>query len=208
VAFFLRGWHDVARKRIIATLTGIAAMNRTRPVFAVLLAASLAAGSAHAQVAAGGNAHAGDAWVDGRLADIGAYAGTYREAFVDEVVRYRRAPRELVNELLARPGWTPGDVYFACSLALQSGRPCRAVADLRQRDPSQEWAAIARELGVAPGTAAYSELKRGIAASYVRWARPLPADAGAEAAGGTTSAAAPPGKAVVGGSKDGPRRKH
>ncbi|HEY4560393.1 MAG TPA: hypothetical protein VIG54_06615, partial [Lysobacter sp.] len=44
----------------------------------------------------------GDAWLDSRLVDIDAYAATYRDAFVDEVARYHRAPRELVQELLAR----------------------------------------------------------------------------------------------------------
>jgi hypothetical protein len=160
-------------------------MTRSRPALArLLLALALATGAAHAQDVP---AHAGDAWVDARLVDIGTYATTYRDAFVDELVRYRRAPRELVGELLARPGWTAGDVYFACSLALQAGRPCRAVADLRQRDPSQDWAAIARDLGLAPGSPGYAELKRGIAASYQRWARPVPADAGTDPAAGKPS---------------------
>jgi hypothetical protein len=150
-------------------------MNRPlrHAIAAVLLAVAI--GSAAAQQAAA--PHAGDAWVDARLLDIGTYAATYRDAFIDELVRYRRAPRELVTELLARPGWTPGDVYFACSLALQTGRPCRSVADLRQRDPARDWATLARDLGVAPGTAAYRELKRGIVASYGRWARPVAVDA-------------------------------
>ncbi|HZX80741.1 MAG TPA: hypothetical protein VFE72_07315 [Lysobacter sp.] len=119
----------------------------------------------------------GDAWVDARLADIDAYAATYRDAFVDEMARYHRAPRELVQELLARPGWTPGDVYLACSLAQQAGRPCRAVADLRAREPAPDWAVLARELAVAPGSPGFHALKRGIVATYERWARPIRVDA-------------------------------
>ncbi|WP_133478578.1 hypothetical protein [Cognatilysobacter segetis] len=140
----------------------------------LLLAAVLAAsGAAHAQDAT----HSGDAWVDGRMADIGTYATTYRDAFVDELVRYHRAPRELVVELLARPGWTPGDAYLACSLAMQAGRPCRDIVALREREPSRDWAAIADELGLAPGTPGYLALKRGIVAAYDRWARPVAVDA-------------------------------
>jgi hypothetical protein len=164
------------------------AMNRPRHVLArLLLAAAFAAGTAHAQEPA---VHAGDAWLDARLIDIGTYAATYHDAFVDEVVRYRRAPRDLVEELLARPGWTPGDVYFACSLALQAGRPCRAVADLRQAGPSRDWGSIARDLGVAPGTAGYVELKRGIVASYQHWARPVPADVESRAGKGSPASTA------------------
>jgi hypothetical protein len=163
-------------------------MNRSRHALAcLLLAAASAAGTAHAQQPA---LHSGDAWIDARLADIGTYAATYHDAFVDEVVRYRRAPRELVEELLARPGWTPGDVYFACSLALQTGRPCRAVADLRQAGPSPDWASIARDLGVTPGSSGYVELRRGIVASYQHWARPVPADAEPRAGKGGPAASA------------------
>ncbi|GAB6195911.1 hypothetical protein [Lysobacter xanthus] len=153
-------------------------MNRLallRPfALAGLLAASVAV---HAQdPAVPSTPHTGDAWVDGRLADIATYATTYRDAFVDEVVRYRRAPRELVVELLARPGWTPGDVYFACSLAMQSGRPCRSVADARG-GAARDWSALATEFGLAPGSPGFHALKRGIMGSYERWARPVAVDA-------------------------------
>lgn len=126
--------------------------------------------------AARGALRTGDAWVDARLADIGTYAATYRDAFVDEVARYGRAPRELVAGLLARPGWTPGDVYFACDLALQAGRPCREVVDLRGAEPARDWASIATALGVTPGTPGFHALKRAIVASYDRWARPVAVD--------------------------------
>ena len=152
-------------------------MNRPcRPALACLvLAATLAAGRVQAQ---GGPApsRSGDAWVDARLLDIGSYAATYRDAFVDELVRYHRAPRDLVLELMARPGWTPGDVYLACSLAMQAGRPCRDVAELRQRDGSADWARVAEALGLEPGTPAFLPVKRGIVAAYDRWARPVAVD--------------------------------
>ncbi|HEY4582786.1 MAG TPA: hypothetical protein VIG88_07980 [Lysobacter sp.] len=119
----------------------------------------------------------GDAWVDARLADIDSYAATYRDAFVDEMARYHRAPRELVRDLLARPGWTPGDVYFACGLARHAGRPCRAAADLKSSDPVPDRAALARELGVAPGSPGFHAFKHGIVATYARWARPIRVDA-------------------------------
>ena len=149
-------------------------MKRSRRSVAVLLALLLASGL-HAQ-SAPPTAHTGDAWVDARLADIGTYAATYHDAFVDEVARYGRAPRELVEALLARPGWTPGDVYFACTLAQQAGRPCREAVDARGADPARDWAAVAATLGVAPGSPAFHALKRAVVASYDRWARPVSVD--------------------------------
>ncbi|MGY4514909.1 hypothetical protein [Lysobacter sp. HA18] len=143
----------------------------------LLIAGLLASGGAFAQAASAGDRHTGDAWIDARLVDIDSYAATYHDAFVDEMARYHRAPRELVQELLARPGWTPGDVYYACSLAQQSGQPCRSVADLRAKDPPPGWDALAKQLGLTSGSPGLHALKRDIVATYDRWARPVRMDA-------------------------------
>ena len=99
----------------------------------------------------------------------------HREAFIDELVRYHGAPRALAAELLAREdAWSAGDLYFACALGQVSGRPCRTVVTLRERAPAQPWSEIAGQVGAAPGTAPFQRLRTEIAASYRRWARPLP----------------------------------
>ena len=155
-------------------------MKRALPLSRLLLAALLIAAPSAVPAQAPASPAAvrtGDAWTDARLVDINAYGTTYRDAFVDEVVRYQRAPRDLVQALLARPGWTPGDVYLACGLGLQAGRPCRAVAEAYTQDPSRGWAAVANDLGIRPGTPAFHAFKRALVASYDRWARPLVLDA-------------------------------
>ncbi|GAB2510471.1 hypothetical protein [Lysobacter humi (ex Lee et al. 2017)] len=119
----------------------------------------------------------GDAWIDARLDDINDYGRAYRDPFIDELVRYHRAPRELVLELLGRRGWSPGDVYFACALAMQAGRPCRAVAEDYERDRTAGWGALAQRLGIAPGSPQFHALKKGFVPTYDRWARPLRIDA-------------------------------
>ncbi|GAB1596715.1 hypothetical protein [Lysobacter claricitrinus] len=151
-------------------------MTRLR-IAALLIACVAIPGTAFGQAAAAPARHTGDAWVDARLADIDAYAATYRDAFVDEMTRYHRAPRELVQELLARPGWTPGDVYYACSLAQQAGQPCRSVADRRAKDPAPAWDTVSGDVGVVPGSPGFHALKRDIVATYDRWARPIRVDA-------------------------------
>ena len=123
----------------------------------------------------------GNAWIDARLPDMDAYAARYREAFIDEIVRYHEAPRALVEEALADESMTPGDVYFACSLAQASGRPCRAVLEAWRSDAAGGWQGVAERLGVAPAAAIYRRIRGDIAESYVRWARPL--DAGASPGG-------------------------
>ena len=118
----------------------------------------------------------GDEWVDEHLAGINDYGHRYREAFVDEIVRYHDAPRELVSGLLVERRWAPGDVYFACAMAQVIGRPCRYVADAWARDHGQGWGDVAKGLGVEPDSEAFQRLKRGFVHSYDRWNRPLELD--------------------------------
>ncbi|MFZ5635890.1 MAG: hypothetical protein ACOY82_04820 [Pseudomonadota bacterium] len=148
-----------------------------RLLAASLLALGLAAGQAQAQdFTFGWNPRSGDVWVDVWLGDMNRYGSRYRDPFVDELVRYHGAPRDLVVELLARR-WAPGDIYFACALARLAGRPCRYVVDLWERDHGQGWGAMAKRLGIKPGSAQFHQLKRGMVPTYDRWGRPIELDA-------------------------------
>lgn len=141
-----------------------------------VLALGLAAGSVRAQdFTFGWNPRSGDVWVDAWLGDMNRYGNRYRDPFVDELVRYHGAPRDLVVDLLARR-WAPGDIYFACALAKLAGRPCRYVVDLWERDHAQGWGAMAKRLGIKPGSAQFHQLKRGMVPSYDRWGRPIELD--------------------------------
>jgi hypothetical protein len=142
-----------------------------------LLAVALAAGTAQAQdFSIGWNPRSGDVWVDTWLNDMNRSGGRYRDPFVDELVRHHSAPRELVIDLLTRRRWAPGDVYFACALARQIGRPCRYVVDIWERDHGQGWGAIAKRMGIKPGSPEFHRLKRGMVPSYDRWGRPITLD--------------------------------
>lgn len=140
----------------------------------------LACGIASAQDAAQGETPraraTGDAWVDAALDDIDDYAARYPDAFADELVRYQGAPRALPDEALAT-GATPGDLYFACAMAQALGRPCRELLDARRGDASAGWAEIARQVDGKQARDALARVKRGIVASYDRWARPIELDA-------------------------------
>jgi hypothetical protein len=142
-----------------------------------VLALGLAAGSAQAQdFTFGWNPRSGDVWMDVWLGDMNRYGSRYRDPFVDELVRYHAAPRDLVVDLLARR-WAPGDIYFACALARLAGRPCRYVVELWERDHAKGWGAMAKRLGIKPGSPQFHQLKRGMVPSYDRWGRPIELDA-------------------------------
>lgn len=116
----------------------------------------------------------GDAVVDARLADINVYAQRFPEAFLDELVRYFDAPRPLLEDLLGK-GRAPGDLYYACALARVTGRPCRGMLQAWQAGGDTGWEKVAHRFGVEPGDARAQRLRAGIAGSYARWGRPLPA---------------------------------
>lgn len=144
---------------------------------ALAFALAFAAGTAHAQTFTfGWNPRSGDTWVDVWLGDMNRYGSRYRDPFIDELVRYHGAPRDLIEDLLRRR-WAPGDIYFACALARLAGRPCRYVVDMWERDHGQGWGAIAKRLGIKPGSAEFHRLKRGLVPTYDRWGRPIELDA-------------------------------
>lgn len=118
----------------------------------------------------------GDAWLDTWLADVNTYAGRYRGAFVDELVRYQGAPRVFAVELLDA-GAQPGDVYLACATAHALGRTCREVVGEWRRDPAAGWEGVLERLEAGHGTEAFARVRRGLVSSYDRWARPIRLDA-------------------------------
>ncbi|WP_119717151.1 hypothetical protein [Cognatilysobacter tabacisoli] len=152
---------------------------RTRLLAIALgLAAATGAGSVAAQdYVFGWNPRSGDVWVDNTLGDMNRYGSRYRDPFVDELVRYHGAPRDLVTDLLNTRRWAPGDVYYACALASALGRPCRYVADYWERNHGKGWGVVAQELGIKPGSAEFHRLKRGFVPTYDRWSRPITLDA-------------------------------
>ncbi|QDH71130.1 hypothetical protein [Marilutibacter alkalisoli] len=151
-----------------------------RFAFTAMLAAGLAMlpGIAAAQdFTFGWNPRSGDVWVDNWLDDMNRYGSRYREPFVDEMVRYHGAPRDLVSELLGTRRWAPGDVYMACTIASIIGRPCRYVADIWERDHGRGWGVVAKDLGIKPGSPEFHRLKKGFVPSYDRWGRGITLDA-------------------------------
>ena len=151
--------------------------NATYKGLALAVALAAASGGVAAQdFVFGFNPRSGDVWVDTQLRDMNNYGYRYREPFIDEMVRYHGAPRDLVRDLIVDQRWAPGDVYYACSIASIIGRPCRYVVDEWQRDHGQGWGVMAQRLGIKPGSAEFHRLKKGFVPTYDRWARPITLD--------------------------------
>ena len=151
--------------------------NATYKSLALAVALAAASGGVVAQAFVFGfNPRSGDVWVDTQLRDMNNYGYRDREPFIDEMVRYHGAPRDLVRDLLINERWAPGDIYYACSIASIIGRPCRYVVDQWERDHGQGWGVMAKRMGIKPGSAEFHRLKRGFVPTYDRWARPINLD--------------------------------
>lgn len=160
---------------LVAGLMSLATAGLARPVAegpAAAAAANPAAPADHTAYATG------DAWIDGRLADIDAYAARYPDAFADELERHAGIPQAYTLALLARPGWHGGDAWFACFLGRAVQASCRSVVRERSRAGTDAtWTAVAAGFDARPGSPAYASLRLALADSYRRWDRPLLPDA-------------------------------
>lgn len=136
----------------------------------IALLAVAASGNALAQTdyAIGFHPRSGDAWVDTRLGDFNVYASGNLDGFVDEVVVSYGASRHLVREYVVDRRWPPGDVYYACALAHNSGRPCLDVLRMYEQDHGQGWGVIAKRLGIKPGSAQFHALKADVGMSHAK----------------------------------------
>ena len=164
------------------------------------LAASAGANAMVDDIAVGFSPRTGDAWVDTRLGDINVFARGNTDGFIDDVVVSFGAPRPLVRDLYYDRGWAPGDIYYACALAHQLGRPCLEVADYYDRRRGQGWGVVAKQLGIKPGSAAFHALKGRVGKGHDR----LHGRGGPKAAGGPSGGreAGPPQGRGQGGKPD------
>jgi len=155
-----------------APLLALLLLGAAMPVSAQETGRAQAAGEATPEWSVG----SGDIWLDTWLADVNVYAGRYRGAFVDELVRYQGAPRPFVTELLDA-GARPADLYLACATAQALGRTCREVIAEWRRAPAEGWSGVLERLEAGPGTAPFARVREGLVASFDRWARPIRLDA-------------------------------
>ena len=170
-------------------------MNRLLKTAVLSLGLALSAG-AQAIVddfAIGFSPRTGDTWVDARLGDINVFARGNADGFIDDVVVSYGAPRYLVREYYYDRRWAPGDIYYACALAHQLGRPCLDVLRIYERDHGQGWGVIAKRLGIKPGSAEFHALKGGVGKGHGRMQARGGPKASAGPSRGGRDAGPPPG---------------
>ena len=123
----------------------------------------------------GFNPRTGDAWFDARLGDINVMASGNLDGFIDEIVVSTRAPRTWVETLVVERRYAPADVYMLAECAYRSGTPYDEALRLYERHHGEGWGAMAKRMGIKPGSAEFHAMKQGsgrVAAAKQRGSAP------------------------------------
>ena len=100
----------------------------------------------------------GDPVLEANLNSIGASAKVDLPGFTAEVSLQWGIPAAQVQSALSQ-GLEAAEVYLAAGLASISGKPLAVVIDSYKKNRSKGWGALARDLGIKPGSKEFKALK-------------------------------------------------
>lgn len=139
-----------------------------KPIRLLPLAFALLAPAAHAQYSNYDYDYAydyaprsGDATLDAVLTTINELFGDEPDYYVEQIVYETRAPQHYVREYIVERDYAPADVYMIGELSQLSGRSFTDVASTFDSNRGRGWGAMAKELGIKPGSAQFHQLKSG-----------------------------------------------
>lgn len=129
---------------------------------ALLTCLLMIAASARADdYAVGFNPRTGDAWLDVRLGEINLSASGNLDGFIDEIVVSTHAPRVWVETLVVERRYPPADVYMLAESAYRGGVSFDSALRVYEQHRGEGWGAMAKRLGIKPGSAEFHALKKG-----------------------------------------------
>lgn len=109
----------------------------------------------------------GDADLDAGLNSLNASAQVNLAGFQAEVSLAWGQPAASITLALSQ-GLSPAEVYFAAALSKLSGKPISVVIDLYKSNKSKGWGALAKELGIKPGSKEFKLLKEKLSGSTAK----------------------------------------
>lgn len=104
------------------------------------------------------NPRTGDAEMDGFLKSINDDAKKDIDAFKNKVTNTFNIAKADVDKLLK--DMTPGDVYMAAHVATTINKPVTEVSAAYNKNKDKGWGAIAKEMGIKPGSPEFHKLKQ------------------------------------------------
>jgi hypothetical protein len=104
-------------------------------------------------------AKSGDNELDVALNDINVQASADLKVFKKDLSVSFGVTEGKLDELSVKFGMQPGDMYFALEIAKQTGKTVDVVAQTYKTHKAKGWGAIAKELGIKPGSKEFHALK-------------------------------------------------
>jgi hypothetical protein len=94
------------------------------------------------------------------LQDLNRAAAAGLEAFALHLAGSFGLPVEPVNRILIEKRFPPSDVYVLVKIAQITGRPLSAVTESYWQNRGKGWGALAKSLGIKPGSPEFHRLKK------------------------------------------------
>jgi hypothetical protein len=108
---------------------------------------------------AGSGYGTGDTELDETLGKIDRAARDGVGDVARRIGRENGLPPEMVDWMLNKVGMSPGDAYMAAKVASVSRRSVEDVVAVYNRNRGKGWGAIAKQMGIKPGSAEFHALK-------------------------------------------------
>lgn len=102
--------------------------------------------------------NSGDKELDANLKSINLEANKNLSQFKLDITKTYSTSEAKVNSMFS-VGMTAGDVYIAFEIATITKKPIDDVISVYKRSKSKGWGAMAKELGIKPGSAEFHKLK-------------------------------------------------
>jgi len=99
----------------------------------------------------------GDAEIDSYLVEVNTKAESDYDTFRDEMSESSGITAEEIDRYVKEENMEPAEVYYASVLATTTNRPVSEVVVLYRE--KKGWGAVAKELGIKPGTDQFHQLK-------------------------------------------------
>jgi hypothetical protein len=103
----------------------------------------------------------GDTELNASLVKIDADASVNFSLFKSDVSTTYNVPEAKITNWSVQLGMKAGDIYFALELARISKRPIDEVVKIYTSNKQKGWGAIAKDLGIKPGSPEFHALKGG-----------------------------------------------
>jgi hypothetical protein len=134
--------------------------NEMKTMLMTLLALVVLVGLAHGMGAKPAD-RTGDRSFDATLEKIGIEAKADTEGYLSRLGKRHGIAESEIRQAMAEHRLSAPDIYMATALAKATERPLLTIAAQYQESPGRSWGALAKDLGIKPGSQEFHALKQG-----------------------------------------------